>query len=54
MPPNGSVWPHLKDLAKGPPDVEKQLVQLFCGETKERIQTAIELIDWIDASIMVH
>jgi hypothetical protein len=47
MPPNGSVWAHIKDLSKGPPDVKEQLNQFFCGETQQRVQTAIDLIDWV-------
>lgn len=47
MPPNGSVWTHLKDLSKRPLDLDGQINQFFCGETSQRIQTAIDLIDWI-------
>lgn len=47
MPPNGSVLVHLKDLSKKPLDLEKQIDQFFCGETSQRIQTAVNLIDWI-------
>jgi len=51
IPPNGSVWVHLKDLSKGPPGVEELLRQFFGGETLHRIQTAIDLIDWIIAHL---
>lgn len=47
MPPSGSVWAHLKDLSKGPPDVKGQLNSLFCGGTLQRVQTAIDLIGWV-------
>ncbi len=51
-PPNGSVWAHLKDLSKGPDEIERQLYQLFCGETQQRVQTAIDLIDWVLEHLM--
>jgi len=47
MPPNGSVLVHLKDLSKRPFDLEGQINHFFCGETSHRVQTAIDLIDWI-------
>jgi predicted nucleotidyltransferase len=47
IPPSGSVWIHLKDLSKGPPHVAESLKTLFCGETQQRIQTAIDLIGWV-------
>ncbi|GHO89683.1 nucleotidyltransferase domain-containing protein [Dictyobacter formicarum] len=47
LPPNSSIWPHLKDLTQGPPDVEEQLKQLFCAETPQRIQVTLNLLDWI-------
>ncbi len=47
MPPNGSVWAHLKDLSKGPNEIERQMYLLFCGETQQRVQTAIDLIGWV-------
>ena len=46
MPPNSSVWYHLKDLSLRPPDCEGMLVRLFTGETQARVQTTIDLIDW--------
>ncbi|BCL78148.1 DNA polymerase subunit beta [Ktedonobacteria bacterium brp13] len=36
-----------KDLSKGPDEIERQLYYLFCGETQQRVQTAIDLIDWV-------
>jgi hypothetical protein len=51
MPPNSSVWVHLKDLPKRPPDVEAVLKHFFCGEAQQRVQTAIDLIDWILAHL---
>ncbi len=47
MPPNSSVWPHLKDLSKVPQDIEKVLQNLFCGETLVRVRTALDLIHWM-------
>jgi predicted nucleotidyltransferase len=47
MPPNGSVLSHLKDFSKKPLDLERQINHFFCGETSQRIQTAIDLINWI-------
>ncbi|GLV55370.1 DNA polymerase subunit beta [Dictyobacter sp. S3.2.2.5] len=47
LPPNSSIWPHLKDLTLGPPDVEEQLTQLFCSETPQRIQLTLNLLSWI-------
>lgn len=47
MPPNSSVWFHLKDLSNVPPYLEETLHRLFCGETLVRVHTAINLIDWI-------
>lgn len=47
LPPNSSVRPHLADLETGPPDVEERYRQLFLGSTGERVQAALELIDWI-------
>jgi hypothetical protein len=51
MPPLGSVWVHLRDLSKGPSHVEEVLKLLFCGETQQRIQTALDLIRWILAHL---
>jgi hypothetical protein len=47
MPPNSSVWYHLKDLSLKPTDSEEMLTRLFTDETRVRVQTAIDLIDWI-------
>jgi hypothetical protein len=46
VPPNGSVWVHLKDLSRGPQDVEEQLKQFLLDEPFSRAQAAISLIDW--------
>jgi predicted nucleotidyltransferase len=51
LPPNGSIWPHLKDLSQGPADVEEKLKRFFCGETRQRVQVALELLDWILSSL---
>ena len=47
MPPNSSVWFHLKDLSNAPHGLETMLHSLFCGETHMRVYTAINLIDWM-------
>ena len=47
IPPNSSIWFHLKDLLKVPPDLDATLNSLFCGETLTRVHTARNLIDWI-------
>jgi len=46
MPPSGAVWAHLADLSKGPLQVEARLECLFMGEASERVQVAIDLIEW--------
>ncbi|GHO54494.1 nucleotidyltransferase domain-containing protein [Ktedonobacter robiniae] len=51
LPPNGSIWAHIKDLSQGPPDVEERLKHFFCGETGQRVQVALELLDWILPSL---
>jgi hypothetical protein len=47
LPPNSSVRPHLGDLTVGPPDIQSKYRQLFLGETPERVQIALDLLDWI-------
>jgi hypothetical protein len=47
LPPNSSVRPHLCDLTLGPPDIQTKYRQLFLGETPQRVQTALDLLDWI-------
>lgn len=47
LPPNGAVLAHLKDLSKKPPGLEEQMNQFFCGETSQRVQIAMNLIDWL-------
>jgi hypothetical protein len=51
VPPNSSVRPHLRDLTQGPPDVETCYRDLFLGDARGRVQTALELIDWILAQL---
>jgi predicted nucleotidyltransferase len=51
LPPNGSIWPHLKDLSQGPADVEAKLKLFFCRETQQRVRIALELLDWILSSL---
>lgn len=47
VPPNSSVRPHLRDLSKGPPEVERSYRDLFLAGPPERVRVALELIDWI-------
>ncbi len=47
VPPNSSVRPHLRDLFKGPPDVEGSYRDLFLGDASQRVQVALKMIDWI-------
>ncbi len=47
LPPNSSVRPHLCDLTVGPPDIQTKYRQLFLGETPERVQITLDLLDWI-------
>lgn len=54
LPPNGSVWPHLKDLTKTPPDLEVLLQGFFGGETRQRMLNALTLIDWIIEALRVE
>lgn len=51
MPPTGAVWVHLKDLSKGPTDMEALLQTLFIGETQERIQAALDVMGWVLAHL---
>lgn len=54
LPPNGSVWPHLKDLAKTPPGLEALLQGFFGEETWQRMLHALTLLDWIIESLKVE
>lgn len=47
VPPNSSVRPHLRDLSKGPPEVEQRYRDLFLAGAPRRVEVALELIDWI-------
>lgn len=47
LPPNSSVRPHLSDLTEGPADIETMYRQLFLADTPQRVQVALELIEWI-------
>ncbi|MBO0793483.1 MAG: nucleotidyltransferase domain-containing protein [Ktedonobacteraceae bacterium] len=51
MPPNSSVWAHLKDLSLTPPDVETLLKHYFCGEARQRVEIAINLTEWVLAHL---
>ena len=46
VPSCGSVWAHVGDLDRGPPGVEALLRRLFAGETADRVQAAVEIVDW--------
>lgn len=47
VPPNSSVRAHLRDLSKGPPEVERSYRALFLADALQRVQVALELINWI-------
>lgn len=47
VPPNSSVPAHLRDLTKGPPEIEQRYRDLFLADASQRVQVALELIDWI-------
>ncbi|MFF2911136.1 DNA polymerase subunit beta [Paenibacillus sp. NPDC057934] len=56
MPPNGSVLFHLKDL-EGLTDDRKDLIKsLFVGEVRERIESSIQIIEWVTVSLndLIH
>jgi predicted nucleotidyltransferase len=46
VPPCGSIWAHVRDLERGPPDAEAQLRRLFVGDDADRVRAAVEVIDW--------
>ena len=46
VPPCGSVWAHIGDLDRGPPDAEARLRRLFTGRDADRVQAAVEVIGW--------
>lgn len=46
LPPSSSVRPHLHDLAEQMPDIEAKYHDLFLGDTRRRVEVALELIDW--------
>jgi predicted nucleotidyltransferase len=46
VPPCGSVWAHVGDLNRGPPDPEARLRRLFVGDDGARVQAAVEVIEW--------
>lgn len=47
VPPNSSVRPHLRDLSKGPPEIERRYRDLFLAGASRRVEVALELIDWV-------
>lgn len=47
MPPSGAVWVHLKELPHLPTNLEDLLNNMFLGNTTERINSTIIIIEWI-------
>lgn len=47
MPPAGAVWAHVPDLWNVPEDLVISLRQLFEGNTLNRAQTTLGLIEWL-------
>lgn len=47
VPPNGSVLFHLQDLTIGPEDWPETIKALVAGDTKERIDVAVTIIQWL-------
>lgn len=46
VPPNSSVWPHLRDLQE-PEDVCSLFERLFMGEPRERAEAGLYLVSWV-------
>ncbi|WP_100488365.1 nucleotidyltransferase domain-containing protein [Sporolactobacillus pectinivorans] len=46
VPPNGLVFYHLKKLKRVPENVDEEIKLLFTGDTTQRIETAIRIIEW--------
>ena len=47
MPPGGAVRAHIQDLTRRPPALEHQWRRFFVGTAPNRVQAAIEIIEWI-------
>lgn len=47
VPPAGSVLKYIKTLSIVPVNFEDYINRLFLGDTKDRIKSAIELIEWV-------
>jgi predicted nucleotidyltransferase len=47
IPPNGAVLAHLKDITKESPFIESWVKNLFIGNNRVRIDTAVKTIKWI-------
>jgi predicted nucleotidyltransferase len=46
MPPSSLAWQHLKRLPKVPEQYNQLIDHLFMGSPKERVEAALDLIDW--------
>lgn len=46
MPPSSLAWQHLKRLPRVPEHYNALIDHLFMGGPKERVEAALELIDW--------
>jgi predicted nucleotidyltransferase len=47
MPPSGSVWVHINELSNRLTNLDKLLNNMFLGNTTERINSSIKIIEWI-------
>jgi len=47
MPSNGAVRAHVRDLSTTPPLLEELWHRFFAGDAPDRVQAAIEIIDWV-------
>ncbi|NUU60878.1 nucleotidyltransferase domain-containing protein [Paenibacillus agri] len=51
MPPNGSVLFYLKDMEMLSDDLKNLIKSLFVGEVRERIESSIQIIEWVTLSL---
>jgi hypothetical protein len=54
IPPAGSVIAHIQDVKKECTNIEKWFSSLYTGRVNERINTALEMIDWINTRLKVQ
>jgi hypothetical protein len=47
VPSGGAVRAHIRDLSRRPPALEDLWRRLFAGDASNRVQAAIEIIEWI-------